>query len=83
MIGFVCIVFLVACAVMFIRTLAMKWGILEWLQVNAPCEFFHKLFTCEFCQSFWLGMIICVVLAIWWREAWLLFVPIFSSVLRW
>ncbi len=82
MIEFVCYIFAVACAVMFLRTLAVKWGILEKLQVSAPNEFFHKLFTCDFCQSFWLGMAICVVLALcvhWW----LIFVPFFSSVVRW
>lgn len=82
MIEFVIYIILVALAVNFLRTLAMKWGILEYLQVNAPNEFFHKLFTCDFCQSFWLGMAICVLLAIsvhWY----LIFVPIFSSVIRW
>lgn len=82
MIEFICYVFAVACAVMFLRTLAEKWGILEKLQVSAPNEFFHKLFTCEFCQSFWLGMGISAVLALtvhWW----LIFVPFFSSVIRW
>lgn len=82
MIEFVCFVLLVALAVMFLRTLAMKWGILEWLQVNAPNEFFHKLFTCDFCQSFWLGMGICLFLAIF-VHWYLIFVPIFSCNIRW
>ena len=82
MIEFVCYVLLVALAVMFLRTLAMKWGILEWLQVNAPNEFFHKLFTCDFCQSFWLGMGICLFLAIF-VHWYLIFVPIFSASIRW
>lgn len=82
MIEFVCYVLLVALAVMFLRTLAMKWGILEWLQVNAPNEFFHKLFTCDFCQSFWLGMGICLFLAIF-VHWYLIFVPIFSCNIRW
>lgn len=82
MIEFVCFVLLVALAVMFLRTLAMKWGILEWLQFNAPNEFFHKLFTCDFCQSFWLGMGICLFLAIF-VHWYLIFVPIFSCNIRW
>lgn len=82
MIEFVIYIILVALAVLFLRTLAMKWGILEYLQVNAPNEFFHKLFTCDFCQSFWLGMVICVFLAIF-VHWYLIFIPIFSSVIRW
>ena len=82
MIDFVCWVLLVALAVMFLRTLAMKWGILEWLQVNAPNVFFHKLFSCDFCQSFHLALFICIFLAIF-VHWWLIFVPIFSSVIRW
>ena len=34
MIEFACTVFLVSLAVRFLRTLAIKWGWLEWLQVN-------------------------------------------------
>ena len=82
MIEFVCWVLLVALLVMFLRTLAIKWGILEYLQVNAPNEFLHKLFTCSFCQSFLLALLICIFLAIF-VHWWLIFVPIFSSVIRW
>ena len=82
MIEFVCWVFLVALLVMFLRTLAIKWGILEYLQVNAPNEFLHKLFTCDFCQSFWLGMAISVLLAIF-VHWYLIFIPFFSSVIKW
>lgn len=82
MIDFVCWVLLVALLVMFLRTLAIKWGILEYLQVNAPNEFLHKLFTCSFCQSFWIGMAISVLLAIF-VHWYLIFVPFFSSVIKW
>ena len=80
-IEFVCFVALVAMAVKFAITLAEKWGILEWLQLHAPNEFLHKLFSCNFCQSFWLGLCLSFLLAIFvdWR---LIFVPIFSSSLR-
>lgn len=78
---FVCWTLLVAAAVKFMLTLAEKWGILEWLQMNAPSEFFHKLFTCNFCQSFWLGLCLSILIAIFvdWP---LILVPIFSSSLR-
>ena len=82
MIDFVCWVLLVALLVMFLRTLAEKWGILEFLQVNAPNEFLHKLFTCSVWESFWLGKPISVLLAIF-VHWYLIFVPFFSCNIRW
>lgn len=82
MIEFAVAVALVALAVKFLRTLAEKWGILEWLQVHAPNEFLHKLFTCSFCQSFWLGLAICVVLVVFGAPLYWLSIPIFSCNLR-
>ena len=82
MIDFVCWVLLVALFVMFLRTLAEKWGILEFLQVNDPNEFLQKLFTCSFCQSFNLALFICIFLAIF-IHWYLIFVPIFSCNIRW
>lgn len=79
MMDFFCFVVLVALAVKFLRTLAIKWGILEWLQVHSPSKFFDTLFSCEFCQSFHLGMAICIVCAIITHNWYLLLVPIFSS----
>lgn len=81
MLDFVIYVVLVALGVKFLLTLSEKWGIREWLQLHAPNEFFHKLFSCDFCCSWWLGVGICIVLAILvdWR---LIFVPIFACNLR-
>ncbi len=74
-------VVLVALLVKFVRTLAEKWGILGWLQAHAPNDFLYKLFSCEFCQSFWLGLAFSLVLAVFidWR---FVFVPLFSSNIR-
>lgn len=79
--NFLCYVVCVALAVKFMLTIAEKWGILEWLQAHAPNEFFHKLFTCNFCQSWWLGVCLSILLGIFvdWH---LFFVPIFSSSIR-
>lgn len=79
--NFICYVVCVALSVKFILTLAEKWGILAWLQANAPNDFFHQLFTCNFCQSWWLGVCLSILLGIFvdWH---LFFLPIFSSSLR-
>lgn len=80
-IDYICYVALVSMLVKFCLTIAEKWGILERLQLHAPNEFFHKLFSCNFCQSFWLGLCLSIFLAIFidWR---LIFIPFFSSSLR-
>lgn len=81
MIEFVAYIFAVSLLVKFIRTLAIKWGILEWAQINSPNEFFDKLTHCDFCQSFWLGLGISLFLAIF-VHWYLIFIPIFSCNLR-
>lgn len=83
MIEFLAYVVGVSLIVSFLRTLAAKWGILDYLQLNAPNEFFHKLFTCEFCQSFHLGMIVSIIFAICTGEVILLLVPFLSCNIRW
>lgn len=79
--NFLCWVVFTALLVKFLRTLAEKWGILEYLQAHAPNEFLYKLFSCEFCQSFWLGTCLGILLGIFvdWH---LIFVGIFSCNLR-
>lgn len=82
MIEYLSFVVLVSLFVKFLRTLGEKWGIIEYLQVHAPNEFFHKLFTCEFCQSFWLGMILCIGVVLFGAPIEYLFVPFFSANIR-
>lgn len=80
MINYIIAVVLVALGVKFLLTLADKWYIREWLQLHTE-GFLHKLFLCDFCCSFHLGMIICIFLAIFINPIYLT-IPIFSSVLR-
>ena len=81
LIEFVCVILMVALLVKFFRTLAEKWGILEYLQAHAKSDFTYKLYSCEFCQSFWLSLGVCVILAIFVHWS-LIFVPIFSCNIR-
>ena len=82
MIEFLCTVVIVSLAVKFLRTLAIKWGWLEWLQVNVDHPILSQLFRCEFCQSFWLGLAICVFLAIF-VHWYFIFVPALSCNIQW
>lgn len=60
MLEFVCWIAVLAPAAAFLLALAQKWGWLEWLQVHAPNDFLYKLFSCHFCSTWW----VCVVLAL-------------------
>lgn len=82
MINFVCWVLIVALVVKFILTVAEKWGILEWMQAHAPFELLYKMLSCEFCRSFWLGVVICSILAVILRDCSFLFIPILSCNIR-
>lgn len=82
MIEYLCLVILVAFAVKFLQTLADKWGVIDWLQFHSPNDFFYKLFSCDFCRSFHLGMVISIVLVFVLHDWRLLFIPVFSSSLR-
>lgn len=61
----------VALASAFCLALARKWGWLEWAQVHSD-GFLHKLLSCNFCLSFWAGVVLSVVAAAVTRNPWLL-----------
>lgn len=60
--------------------LAKKWGILEWLQIHSNA-FFHQLFSCDYCLSWWCGVAVSVLAAAVTRDAHLLLVPFFSTMI--
>lgn len=72
---------LISLAAAFALSVATKWGVLEWLQVHAPNEFFNKLLNCNFCCSFWIGLILSGVLAIVTGHWYILLCPICSTIL--
>lgn len=79
--GFVCWVAVVALASAFLLSLAVKWKILEWLQVHAPNAFFEKLFNCKFCCSWWVSVLISVTLSVATGDWVLLLVPFCTTVI--
>lgn len=80
-IDFACWVAVVGLAVAFFGSLAVKWGWLEWLQIHAPNDFIHKLLMCKFCCSFWMAIIICLVLSIVTGDWWIMIAPLCSTVI--
>lgn len=61
---FVCWAAVISTVAAFVLALLQKWGLLEWLQVHAPNDFFGKLFNCKFCCSWWVSVIISLTLSV-------------------
>lgn len=72
---------LVALASAFVLSLAVKWGVLEWLQIHAPNEFFSKMLTCKFCTSFWVAVIVSLIGWAIGGMWYMIFAPIFATVI--
>jgi len=81
MLEFVCWIVVVSLAVKFLRTLGEKWRVFEWIQINSDNELVCEWARCGFCQSFWIGLAICLILAIF-VHWWLIFIPPLSCNLR-
>lgn len=68
----------VALASAFVILLIGKLGIRDSIIAIAPMPV-SKLFECDFCLSFWMSLILAVILAIFFREISVLFIPILST----
>ena len=80
-IEFVCWVAVISLMDAFLLGLAVKWKILEWLQVHAPNDFFGKLFNCKFCCSWWVSVLISLTLCVATGQLEFLAVPFCSTVI--
>ena len=68
----------IALASAFAILLIGKLGIRDSIIAIAPMPA-SKLFECDFCLSFWTSLILAVILAIFFREISVLFIPILST----
>lgn len=80
MIHFSFFVFIVATFAAFVLLLAKKWGFVEFVQVNGN-DFFSEMFSCDFCLSWWAGVVLSFLCAIFVRDIFLLLVPFFSTAI--
>lgn len=67
-----CCVVLVALASAFIILLAMKLGIIEWMQTHGDV-FISEMAKCYFCLSFWVCTALWIGLACYFDNALLIF----------
>lgn len=79
--GMIQAIIIIALLAAFVLALLNKWGVIEWLQVHAPSETLYKMFSCRFCMSWWLCVIISVTLAVMTGDVNLAFVPFFATVI--
>lgn len=68
----------IALAAAFVILLIGKLGIRDNVIAKAP-KLISQLFDCDFCLSFWMSLILAVILAIFFREMNILFIPIIST----
>ena len=78
---FLCWMMFVALLAAFLLSLAVKWRVLEWMQVHAPCDLINEMLNCKFCTSFWMGVVISLILCVVIGNWWLIAIPICSTII--
>lgn len=78
---FLCWMVFVALFAAFLLSLAVKWRILEWMQVHAPCDLINEMLNCKFCTSFWMGVVISLILCVVIGNWWLIAIPTCSTII--
>ena len=73
-------IIVVALIAAFVLTLLRKWGVIEWVQIHGN-DFFSKMFNCDFCLSWWAGVILSVLMLIMTGDPVLLGVPFCSTMI--
>ena len=68
----------IALAAAFTILLIGKLGIRDSIIARAT-RLISQLFDCDFCLSFWASVILAIILAIFFREMNILFIPIIST----
>lgn len=80
MINFIHATIIIASIAAFILTLAMKWGVVEYVQVHGNA-FFSKMFHCNFCLSWWMSVIVSLIWFLISGDFYVLFVPFTSTMI--
>lgn len=68
----------VALWVCFLLLLAYKLGIIEWLQVHGG-DVVSKLASCDFCMSWWLSVLLTLILFCFLGNSLLVVVPFLAT----
>lgn len=71
---------IIALIAAFVILLAGKLGLLEWVQINGN-RFFSEMANCNFCLSFWVGLVLSIFFAFALGNSIILLVPLISTPL--
>lgn len=72
------IVVLVALLASFLVLLLTKWGVVEWMQVHGD-TMLSKMASCSFCLSFWMCLLLTLVVVLGTDNALYMSVPFFAT----
>lgn len=64
----------------YLLILAAKWKVVEWMQVKG-WKWLSDLANCDFCLSWWLNVIVCLVAAVVTGDTMWIAVPFFATML--
>lgn len=64
----------------YLLILAAKWKVVEWMQVKG-WKWLSDLANCDFCLSWWLNVIVCLVAALVTGDTMWIAVPFFATML--
>lgn len=64
----------------YLLILAAKWKVVEWMQVKG-WKWLSDLANCDFCLSWWLNVIVCLVAAVVTCDTMWIAVPFFATML--
>ena len=80
MLVFIHYTIVVACLSAFIVLFLNKIGFVNTMQVHAP-KLISELFSCQFCLSFWVAVLISITVSIVLTNPIFLLIPVFSTVI--
>ena len=64
----------------YLLILAAKWKVVEWMQVKV-WKWLSDLANCDFCLSWWVNVIVCLVAAVVTGDTMWIAVPFFATML--
>lgn len=79
LVEFIIYTVIIASVAAWVLAIAYKWGIIEKLQANAPCELIHKLASCLFCLSWWTCVALSVVASVILWDWHMLLIPFVAT----
>lgn len=81
MLEYVSIVIIIALLACWVILFAGKLGVIEWVQVHTRYKLIAELFSCQFCLSWWVCVIISICFAIATGDIAMLLCPFCSTPL--